>query len=293
MSLKVVIVGAGGQLGTEFLKQAEEFPQLEMIGWTHKDLDICDLLSTQHQLEEQKPDIVINCSGYTAVDKAEQELAEAYLLNATAPAQFSFECAKRGIKFIHFSTDYVFDGRSGSSYKEDDELNPLNVYGASKAKGESAVLKLCPEATVIRVSWLYSNQGQNFFLTMMKFALSGKDLDIVGDQVSSPTYAGFLVEDILSLLDSGRKLPTGILHYSLDGETSWKEFADAIFERTDHNCHVRSVSSEEYGAEALRPTYSKLDHSLWDRSIEKIDRSWVEGLELCIAEYLLQKELES
>jgi dTDP-4-dehydrorhamnose reductase len=151
-------------------------------------------------------------------------------------------------------------------------------------------MKLCPEATVIRVSWLYSNQGQNFFLTMMKLAFSGKDLEIVDDQVSSPTYAGILVEDILSLLTSGRELPAGIIHYSLKGETSWKEFADAIFARTDHNCDVKSVTSEEYGAEADRPSYSKLDHSTWDTSIGKIELSWEDGLARCMKEYLHQKE---
>lgn len=286
MKTKILIAGAGGQLGQEFVKQMidEDFIALTALG--SAELDITDILQVESVLDEGDYDIFMNCSGFTAVDIAQEKEEVATLLNATAPAQVAAACWKRGVKFIHFSTDYVFDGKADRPYKETDPTSPLNVYGYTKAQGEKWVLNFHPEALIMRVAWLYSDHGKNFFLSMLRLGKEKSELNIVNDQVSSPSYAGFLVEDLLTSLKNKRLMDmNGIYHYSLEGECSWMDFAKQIFEIAGIDCLVNPVTSANFGAAAIRPAYSRLDNSKWVEESGIPAKHWEEGLKACFEEF--------
>jgi len=286
--VKVLILGANGQLGKEFLKKKYARPTVSITGLGRDELDLSDYALVREYLEAEAVDVIINCSGYTAVDLAEIEEDKAFQVNAEIPENLAKICQSKGIPLIHFSTDYVFDGENKVAYLESDSIHPLNVYGSSKAEGEKKVLANCDFALVIRVAWLYSAQGKNFFLSMLRLGREKNQINIVNDQLSSPTYAGFLVEDLLNLIEKkslGQELPAGLYHYSCEGTCSWMEFAQEILEKDDSTCIVESISSEEFGAAAVRPKHSKLDNSLWLQKTSLPTRTWLEGLYICYSEY--------
>ena len=273
--MKVVVTGKGGQLASEFevLKGMDS-------KWTflsEKDLDITNKISVSSYFKSNSFDLVINCAAYTSVDKAEDEVELAFKINAEGVKNLLQTCELIGAKLIHYSTDYVFDGNSNKSYTELDTTNPNSVYGLSKLKGEEYVLENKKvNSIIIRTSWVYSNYGNNFVKTMIKLVSERKELGIVADQIGSPTYAKDLAEDTLKiLLDNNYKWINGdIFHYSNNGSCSWFEFANKIFNFTNNNIHLNPLSSLEYPTKAIRPKFSLLDKSKFERTFNVKIRDW-------------------
>jgi len=264
-------------LAGAFLRSSGLFPEISLKSFSRKDWDICNEENSLAVLRSLRPDLVLNTAAYTAVDKAESETEICYAVNSQAPAMLAKCCAEEGIGLVHFSTDYVFDGRQNRPYRETDIPNPINTYGKSKRLGEENVLRVHPKALVLRVSWLYDVAGRNFARTMLSAGALNTSLRVVADQVASPTYAGDLAKDIL-LLAAGEKLPAGLYHYSQEGEASWADFAEAIFVQADIKCMVERICSSEYPTAAERPHYSKLENKRWLSETGLAAKSWQQGL---------------
>lgn len=256
--MKVMLTGAGGQLGRALQDCWPEHWQLLVM--PHAYLDITDEQAVERAITQLAPDVVINAAAYTAVDLAERDPARADAVNAQGPRYLARAASAAGVRLVHMSTDYVFDGALRRPYTERDAARPLNVYGASKRKGEQAVLRAMPEAIVLRTSWLYSEYGSNFVKAMLR---SVSPVRVVADQISCPTSAADLAHAIIDLIDAGGE-SGGLYHYSGATAMSWHDFAVAIFDaaqRADASFsrpELVPVSSRDYAAAARRPAYSVL-----------------------------------
>lgn len=255
---KILVTGANGQLGSELSILSKSYSEFE---WFFADrtkitLDNLELLGVQ--LNEIKPDIIFNCGAYTAVDKAETEKELAFTINHLAVELIAGYAFENNIKLIHISTDYVFDGSSSFALNEEAETNPINVYGESKLTGELACLKENPNSIIIRTSWVYSKFGNNFVKTMQRLMQERDEINVVNDQVGSPTYAADLAQTMIDIIRSSNWVP-GIYNYSNEGEISWYEFALSIKELGGYNCKVGGVESSSYPTPAKRPKFSLLD----------------------------------
>ena len=260
--MKVLVTGANGQLGNELRELSGEYNQLEFLFTDEAELDITNETKIFELFETFRPEVVINCAAYTAVDKAETEEQTAYLINSTAPGLLSKASAKYGTLLIHISTDYVFDGKSWLPYSEDVPINPLSVYGKSKAAGEEAVHKTAKNAFIIRTSWLYSSFGNNFVKTILRYAKERGFLNIVFDQIGTPTYARDLAKTVLEIIPSALKSSgVTVYHFSNEGVISWYDFAKAIVEDANLNCKIYPINSSDYHQKAPRPFYSVLNKS--------------------------------
>ena len=226
---------------------------------------------------------VINASGYTAVDAAETESAPNRALNATAPGVMAAACAKRGVPFIHVSTDYVFKGDARSPYPADAPLSPLNAYGHAKAAGERAVQAAGGHSLVARTSWVYDGTGKNFLTTMLRLAERGT-LGVVADQIGRPTYAGHLAEALLAALDHGWQGQTTAHIQNTGPATSWAGFARAIFEGAGEDVTVNPIPTSQYPTPAARPAYSVLDTSAFEADFNHPLEDWRTGLALALQE---------
>lgn len=257
---KILVTGANGQLGSEIKMLAPNYPNFEFIFTDIEDfpLDQSDVIVAN--FNTIKPDIVINCAAYTAVDKAEQDQVVADAINHLAIATLANLCNDSGAKLVHISTDYVFDGTSPIAYTETDIPNPKSVYGVTKLAGEIACMKNCPESIIIRTAWVYSEFGNNFVKTMLRLMTERDSLNVVNDQVGSPTYAADLAQVILTILNSD-KWESGIYHYSNAGEISWYDFAMDIKEIGNKTCDITGIPASSYPTPAERPAYSLLDKS--------------------------------
>ena len=255
---KILVTGANGQLGSELNVLSFKYPQYEWFfaDRTKVTLDNLDLLKTQ--LNEIRPDIILNGGAYTAVDKAETEKELAFIINHLAVELIAKYASANNIKLIHVSTDYVFDGSSSVALNEEAETNPINVYGESKRAGEIACLKENPEAIIIRTSWVYSKFGNNFVKTMQRLMQERESINVVNDQIGSPTYAADLAKAMIDIVEFNNWIP-GIYNYSNEGEISWYEFALTIKELGKYNCNVGGIPSASYPTPAKRPEYSLLD----------------------------------
>ena len=257
---KILVTGANGQLGSEIKMLAPNYPHFDFIFTDIEDFPLDQSEVIQTNFKRIQPDIVINCAAYTAVDKAEQDTVVADAINHLAIATLADLCSESGAKLVHISTDYVFDGSSPVAYKEEDAPNPKSVYGVTKLAGETACLKNCPESIIIRTAWVYSEFGNNFVKTMLRLMTERDTLNVVNDQVGSPTYAADLAEVILTILDSS-KWESGIYHYSNAGEISWFDFAQDIKEIAQKTCEISGIPASSYPTPAERPAYSLLDKS--------------------------------
>jgi dTDP-4-dehydrorhamnose reductase len=254
----VMVTGANGQLGSELRAAAPGFPAFDFIFLSRDDLPIHRSEQVSAFFSKQQPAYVINCAAYTAVDKAESDREMAYLVNAVAPGILAQACKEHGAKFIHVSTDYVFNGDSPKPYVETDKTDPANVYGASKLQGEELTQANDPDAIIIRTAWVYSTFGNNFVKTMLRLMKERESLNVVNDQVGAPTYAADLAAAILQII-SGNKWEAGIYHYSNKGRISWYDFAVAIKEISGAACIVNPIPSSQYPTPAKRPSFSLLD----------------------------------
>ena len=258
--MKVLVIGSEGQLGSEIKNFSKTQNSISWVFSSIKTLDLLNLNSIDNYLNKINPTVVINCAAYTNVDKAEKEFYKADIINHKAPELISRWTNKKNRKLIQISTDYVFDGLSNISLSENSKTKPVNEYGSSKLKGEIACLKNDPNSIIIRTSWLYSSFGKNFVKTMIHLMKINKSVEVVNDQIGSPTYAYDLAKVILKII-LNYKTESGLFHYSNEGETSWFEFARSIKELYNLDCKIIGVSSKEFKTLAKRPKYSLLNKS--------------------------------
>ena len=280
--MKILVTGSYGQLGNEMQVEARRHKEAECLFTDADTLDICDKDALERRVAEEKPDYIVNCAAYTAVDKAEDDEAAAHKVNVDAVRNIGETAARHGVKVIHVSTDYVFDGNGHLPYTEDMPVAPTNVYGRTKLAGERALLEADSDAIIIRTAWLYSSFGNNFVKTMLRLGRERSTLGVVFDQIGSPTYAADLAKAIFTVICSGRWTP-GIYHFSNEGVCSWYDFTKAIHEAAGiTTCDVKPIESSEYKYRTPRPSYSVLNK----RKIKEVYGVevpyWVESLRRCI-----------
>lgn len=255
---RIVITGASGQLGSELKVLLDQDVRKECFFLDRKQLPLNQISIIQDILSMYQPDVVIHAGAYTAVDQAESEAELADQVNHLASEEIALYCRLHGAQLIAISTDYVFDGNSSVALTEDAPVNPINVYGATKLKGEQAILKWCPEAIIIRTSWVYSTFGKNFVKTMLRLISERDFISVINDQIGSPTSAQDLAQAIVDIVNSG-KWKGGVYHYSNEGEISWYDFAVAILDIKGLTCEIQAIPTTAYPTPAKRPKYSLLD----------------------------------
>ena len=284
--MKVLITGSNGQLGSEIRELASDYENLKCVFNDLPELDICDAEVLNTFIIDQHINAVINCAGYTAVDKAEEDPEIAEQVNAKGVLNLVNALKKVDGKLIHISTDYVFDGNHSQPYKESDLVSPVGVYGETKRAGELAVLNSSIDAIVIRTSWLYSGYGNNFLKTMLRLGNEKKSIKVVFDQKGTPTFANNLAKtclDILSDASSTKISKKGSLyHYSDEGVTSWYNFATAIMEIGNIDCKVIPIETKDFPTQARRPLYSVLDKSKIKSDFKVTIPHWRDSLANCI-----------
>jgi dTDP-4-dehydrorhamnose reductase len=271
--MKIIILGGKGQLGKEFENFLKN--KAEIYSFSHLELDVLNQELLIKKIQEIKPEVVINCSAYTKVDKAEEEKEECIKVNAIGAKNVSYASYKVGAKVIYFSTDYIFDGEKENPYTELDSPNSISTYGRSKLLGEIYTSKHNPNHLILRISWLYGINGRNFVKTIIKKAKEEKELKIVSDQKGSPTYTLDVVKQTWELI---KKDKVGIYHSANQGETSWYEFAKKIIEKLKINVKISPIKIGEYPALAKRPKYSVLDNYLLKLEGINIMRDWETAL---------------
>ncbi len=281
--MKILVTGSKGQLGNE-LQRVLEVKQPGITVYVDRDeLDITDAQATEIFLRKGDFTHVVNCAAYTAVDRAEDEKLTCASINIDGISNIARVADDLGIKVLHISTDYVFDGTSCRPYNESDKVNPMSQYGTTKRKGETALLALSPESIIVRTSWLYSSFGRNFVKTMLEKSKTEKTLRVVSDQIGTPTYAADLAQAISTILFSHQWVP-GIVHFSNEGVCSWYDFAIAIINAAGRDCHVQPLKTEEYPTPARRPQYSVLDKSRFKATYGVNIPHWHKSLLKCLQE---------
>ena len=296
--MKVVITGSQGQVGLELQKQLKGDKNIQLYPLSSGDLDIVNKEQAEETLYMLNPEVVINCAAYTAVDLCEEEQEKAYNVNVVGPYNLATVCEEIGAKLVHISTDYVFSGafnlershaiqdgnileirqkmaKYSRPWKENDPINPQNIYGLTKWQGEEEVGKHCTKHFIIRTAWLYG-EGNNFVRTMLKLAETNKELNVVADQFGNPTYAKDLARAIVDLMQTEHY---GTYHGTCEGTCSWYDFAKKIFEIKGIDIHVNPVTSEEFLRPAKRPFYSSLDNFMLKLHGMNTFRTWEEALE--------------
>jgi len=283
---KILVTGAKGQLGSEINKISGQFAEMEYCFTDVAELDITNPEKVAELISEFQPEFLINCAAYTAVDKAETDLAVATLLNATAVGILADQSAKIGCKIIHVSTDYVFDGNGPRPYREDDPVDPQSAYGRTKLEGELLCQKFNPESLIIRTSWLYSAFGNNFVKTMVRLGNERSELGVIADQIGTPTNAADLASAILTIISSvksGEKsFVAGIYHYSNEGVASWYDFTKAIHEIAGISCKVLPIETKDYPLPAKRPFYSVMNKGKIKKEFGIEIPYWRDSLKDCI-----------
>jgi dTDP-4-dehydrorhamnose reductase len=275
--MRILIFGKNGQVA-RCLREEAGGTAATALG-----SDDCDLIkpgAAAKAITQHAPDIVVNAAAYTAVDKAETDEATARRLNAEAPAEIAAACADAGARFIHVSTDYVFDGQKDTPYAEDDAPAPLGVYGATKRDGENAVLTAAPGAIILRTSWVFSEYGANFVKTMLRLGNEQRGLSIVDDQIGGPTPARDIARAIMTIAGKiHRGAPgDGVYHYQGEPPVSWAAFAEKIFEVTGLPVEVKKISTPDYPTAAARPLYTVLDCARIARNFGIAQTDWRIGL---------------
>jgi dTDP-4-dehydrorhamnose reductase len=285
----ILVTGANGQVGNEFRVLAEKYPQYNFLFAGREDFAIEDFTAVKKYFAANTINFCVNCAAYTAVDKAETEKENAFLINTAAAGNLAAVCAAHNTQFIHISTDYVFDGTGTQPYKETNATNPIGVYGQSKLKGEELVLQNNPAAIIIRTSWVYSSFGNNFVKTMLRLMKERESINVVDDQLGCPTYAADLANAIMQIINkcATLNLQYSIFNYCNQGTISWYDFAVAIKELTKSNCMVNPIPTSQYPTPAKRPQYSVLDTALIKNTFCVAIPEWKESLEKCLQMILL------
>jgi dTDP-4-dehydrorhamnose reductase len=286
---KILLIGQNGQVTTYLQRILTGDYTLEVAG--RESLDLCEIDSIDAVLSSYAPDLIINPAAFTAVDLAEAEQDAAFQVNRDAPAAISEYCQKTNTPLIHFSTDYVFAGDADQAYLESDKTAPTGVYGRSKLEGEQAIIESGAPAIILRTAWVYSNHGKNFYKTMLGLSATRDQLSVVADQVGAPTYAGSIAVATKQLaekiLDQGGvpDSQSGVYHFTCQGQTSWCEFAKAIFIENEINkMTVNGISTADYPTPAKRPAYSVLNLDKLKRTFGISLPHWGTALAHCAAE---------
>ena len=275
--MKTLVIGCNGQLGHSLAVTAPE--NVGVIGFDLPELDITDASAVLEVCRETRPDMIVNAAAYTAVDKAETDVAQAMAVNVDGPRNIALAARDTGARIIHISTDFVFDGAASEPYRVDAPTNPLSVYGQTKRDGELAVLEeMSGSAVVIRTSWLYSKTGSNFVKTMLRLMSERDELDIVADQFGSPTWADSLAEAAWGFVAAPEH--SGVFHWADSGETNWQEFAVAIQKEAlslgllETAIPIHAINTADYPTAAMRPAYSVLDCSSTQEAISVQPADW-------------------
>ena len=279
--MKVLVIGSEGQLGSEIKKKSKSYKNISWVFSSIENLNLLNLNSINNYLSSINSNVIINCAAYTDVDKAGKEIKLANTINYKAVDVISRWTCENNKKLIHISTDYVFDGLSNTHLSENSKTEPVNEYGISKLKGETACLKNDPNSIVIRTSWLYSSFGKNFVKTMIDLMKKNNSVKVVNDQLGSPTYAYDLAKVIIKIIMKSKN-ESGLFHYSNEGEISWFEFAKSIRELYNLECELIGVSSKEFKTIAKRPKYSRLDKTKIKKTFNLEIPNYKQSLEDCI-----------
>lgn len=284
MKKSLLLTGASGQLGREFQSRSDYFPDFEFHFRDKSQLDISNSESIYQTFQEVNPQILINCAAYTQVDKAESDPETAFRINRDAVCKLAEACVQSGTRMIHFSTDYVYDSVTDRPILETDPLQPKSIYGRSKMEGEICLKKTQASFLIFRISWLYSSFGHNFVKSMLDMASCRESLNVVADQIGSPTHAGDLVRDVMNILSTQyQKIRwREEYNYSNEGHCSWHEFAKEIFSQAERDISVIPVSTKEFGAPAARPAWSVLSKSKFTEDFSIPLQNWKDSLKLCL-----------
>jgi dTDP-4-dehydrorhamnose reductase len=287
--MKVLINGRNGQVSHELQRRLGAVGELIVLG--RDQLDLAQPDQIRRQVQNIKPDLIINAAAHTAVDLAESEPQAAFAINAIAPGILAEEALALDIPLIHYSTDYVFDGLKAGPYNEDDAPNPLGVYGKSKLAGEQAIRDVQGRHLILRTSWVYSTHGRNFLLTMQRLLQEKPELRVVADQIGAPTWAGTIADSTLALIkhwQANEVANWGTYHLTAQGETSWFGFAQAIGEALRQQgkpcAALLPIPSSDYPTPAARPLNSRLDCSRLQRDWGVSQPDWQTALRECLTE---------
>ncbi|EIK54992.1 dTDP-4-dehydrorhamnose reductase [Stutzerimonas stutzeri TS44] len=285
--MKILITGSRGQLAREL--QLELAGEGKVLALGHNVLDLADPAQIREQVRLLRPDLIINAAAYTAVDPAEREREQAFAVNARGPGVLAEEAARLGVPLIHYSTDYVFDGRKPGAYTEQDMPRPLGVYGASKLAGEQAIQAVGGEQLILRTSWVYSRHGKNFLLTMQRLLHERDQLSVVADEIGAPTWARSIARTSAAMIRrwrDGQRALDGLYHLSAAGETSWYGFACSIAEHLQNEGRLRAriepIRSQDYPTAAERPLNSRLDCSRLQQDWDLQLPDWESALHECL-----------
>ncbi len=278
----ILVTGASGQLGQAIQYIAKDYSNYQFIFASSTDIDITNQERVNSFFETNKIKFCINAAAYTAVDKAEIEQERAESINVLGSKNLAIACKKNKVKLIHVSTDFVFDGTSKKPYLETDLTNPLGVYGKTKLDGEKAVMENTDEYFIIRTSWVYSQFGNNFMKTMIRLGSERDSLNVVSDQIGTPTNAVDLAKAILQIISKSQS-DYGIYNFSNEGITSWYDFAQEIFRINNINIIVNPIPTEAYPTPAVRPKYSVLDKTKIKTTFNIEIKSWQEALQQIVA----------
>jgi dTDP-4-dehydrorhamnose reductase len=276
--MKILITGVSGQVGHALMQELTEH---ELIGLTRQDCDLINLDQIKQVIDRQQPELIINPAAYTKVDQAEDENELAFHINRDAPRVMAEKAREYHIPLIHFSTDYVFDGKKNEAYVEDDPTRPLGIYGQSKCAGEEAIQEIGGLIYIFRTSWVYSNIGHNFFLTMKKLSQERDELKVVADQLGVPTSNQFISEQIKGIIPqlSGKNI--GIYHMVPDGSCSWYEFAKQIIGKANYQFNLdklHSIQTHEFPSKIQRPANSVLSNAKIKQTFDLSFNDWAQEL---------------
>ncbi len=280
----IAVSGANGQVGWELQQIAKGYTHFNFIFLSRTEFDLSNSNSIQKFFENNSIDFFINAAAYTQVDNAEDEKELAILINTTAVSVISKICFERNIQFIHFSTDYVFNGISNQPFLESDKTNPINFYGETKMSGEYEALKNNSNTIIIRTSWVYSTHGRNFVKTMLRLMNENENISVVNDQLGSPTYAKDLATAVLQIcfeIDNGNK-HCGVYNYCNQGIISWFQFAQAIQELKKIDCKIIPITTNDFPTKAKRPAYSSLNNQKIQTDFNIEIPEWKQSLKNCL-----------
>lgn len=281
--MNILVTGKDGQLGSEIQSICDNYDH-NFIFKSSKECNICDPQSLEDNIIKNNIDAIINCAAYTAVDNAEDDIENAFSVNQEGVQNIDELSIKHNLKYIHISTDYVFDGEKNSPYKTNEPVSPIGVYGESKRRGEEIIINSDSDSIIIRTSWLYSSFGNNFVKTMLRLSESRNEIGVVSDQFGSPTYANDLAIACCEILDrhSVISIKGKVFHFSNQGITSWSNLAKTIFNIKGIDCNVKDITTAEFQTKAKRPKYSVLDTSRIETELGIINRNWKNALSDCL-----------
>lgn len=282
--MEIAVFGANGQLGRSIQAIADNYPQYRFIFTDMDTLDITKYNEVAEFVYNNYPKVFINCAAYTAVDAAEKERVNVKVINANAVEHLAQIAAEHNIFLVHISTDYIYDGMQYKPYKETDNVHPLSVYGRTKWKGDIAVMKSLCRAVILRTSWLYSEYGDNFVKTMLTLGKDQSLINVVFDQIGTPTYARDLAKMIMDVIAQREKIQTmETFNYSNEGVASWYDFAVETMQMGKRNCKVLPINTQQYHTPAKRPQYAVLDKQKIKEMFNIEIPYWKDSLRRCIA----------